>query len=67
MIRKVIELSEDDWEVLKKYAKATRKYNEIKGYTVNDALHQMVVDGMNSIASMDFQDPDNDYENVDWL
>lgn len=65
MIRKIIELSDDDWEVLKKYARATRKYQEMKGYTVNDALEEMIRQGMTSVALTEFSNSDD--EEVDWL
>lgn len=63
-MNKVITLSEEEWEVLKKFAKVRRK--ELgRGFTVHDALKLMVEWGMAEITRYDAYDQDGN--EIDWL
>ena len=54
-----ISLSDEDYELLKKYAKATRKYETGSGFTLKSAINQMITIGLESIKETVILDNEN--------
>ena len=59
-----IRLSDNEYEMLKKYAKARRKYEIGNGFTIHSAIEQMVAIGLSAIEET--QIVDKNHKPIDW-
>ena len=58
-----IALNDDEYEMLKKYAKYVRKYETGNGFTINSAINQMVSIGLEAIRETTILDNENNIIN----
>lgn len=59
-----LELSCEQYEMLKNYAKAMRKYEVGKGFTIKSAIEYALSIGLNAIEETIFVD--NDHKEISW-
>ena len=59
-----IKLSSNEYEMLKRYAAARRKYEIGKGFTIDKAIAQVVLIGLDAISETQIVDERGDI--VDW-
>lgn len=63
VIDKIV-IEETDYEMLKKYAKAMRKYAVGKGFTIDRAVQQAISIGIDAIRETQFVDEEG--HEIDW-
>ena len=59
-----VPLTDEQWNTIKKYAKAKRDYEVGKGFTMKDALKELVDSSLMALEHADFYDQDGN--RVDW-
>ena len=59
-----VPLSDEQWQLIKQYAKAKRDYEVGKGYTMKDVLKELVDTSLNALEEAEFEDREGN--RVDW-